>query len=953
MSSYQHQHQYLHSSVLPNLVSMDSRRSQRPLSEATSIASSIDFEDPIVLQMAQQRLSKAPTYRYSRYDNMELPEDDEEGEEEYINDDIREEDEDDEEDRGIIPEDSLYNKTLRMNNWLSDGARDSVGSDGMKTASSCDEAKTPTTPPLSMDFGASQQMSMKRTTVGPRGPHLFSSLFLPAHQSDEHVDEEYLSPISPVRESSYSSPYSRRSPVGSQHSLLQVPQPLSRPQLSVDVNERPVSAMSIALDEVEEGEIENWSPAQVCEWMHGLGFEDVLIEKFRQNDISGAILMQLKWEDLKELDIQSFGKRIELWSELNHLRKSPVISSTSPKRDLNFETSSVHSPPLLSRHASRKSRESKFRQSPNLSMSPSSYTSSPSTVTRSNTVATSRPSAPGPRKHAPLLRISTDVASLKPRPQPRLHVSAPPEPDSEDDFEEVDDFSDHEDYSPIPIAMEEKRRPTGLSIIIPGSTLDIPKALNSADSKSSNGNSHDGRSKHKHMPRFTAPHPAKRRVSKRLSTPISPVSAQIEIFAAPSVLGLTKGQRISMLETESPRWDNDELPAKSPWAPSICASSDVLSPSDRGDVKLKADELRKVSALTAQEQVSKFIALQHLQKLEERAPSSLKNEYAAVKESSPVSPHGPPSVRSQPPMTKAVQRSTSLRTFDRHKPRALQISTEPVAPGPASAGFTPRNNEDVRNYQPPEIVQQKPAQTVAPARSVPQLLRSSTAPSPSLGSLASQSTPSLVRSASVASPRISQGTASGVSRSNSTSGATKRPSVSTNGKKPPSLGKSLIDTVNEEAEWEDASSHGSAPPSPSERVFTGEMKKRTNHFLRNEWNTHRVELRGTKLTVYKSTAARDILTTIEIDDYSVTCTTAGSNKFKGLKTGSKKDSDGMYHFQLVSNNDAKRSGDQKKEHHFAVSSREERIDWMRELMLAKAIKQKKSGFQVEVNGKMI
>ncbi|KAF3100833.1 hypothetical protein TWF103_008139 [Orbilia oligospora] len=954
-----HQHQYLHSSVLPNLVNMDHRKTPRPLSEATSIASSIDFEDPLVLQMSHARLSKAPSYRYSSYDNMELLEDAEEGD--YIIDDIREEDEEDEEEdeeyetgRGAPHGDSLYNKALRMNNWLSDGAaRDSVGSDGMKTASSCDEAKTPTTPPLAMDFGVSQpmQMSMKRTTVGPRGPHLFSTMFLQPHQSEEHLDDDYLSPISPVRENSYSSPYSsRKSPVGSQHSLLQVPHSLPVQHLPVDlnVNERPVSAMSMALHDIEESEIENWSPMQVCTWMSGLGFEETLIEKFRQNDISGAILMQLKWEDLKELDIQSFGKRIELWSELNHLRKSPIVSGSSPKRDLSFEASSVHSPPLLSRHASKKSRESKFRHSPNLSaVSPSSYASSPSTVTRSNTVATSRPSAASPRKHAPVLRISTDVASLQHRT--RLQVSAPPQYESEDEIEdeieEVDEFSDHDPYSPPP--MEEKRRPTGLSIIIPDSALAIPRALNSAESKSSHTPSHESR-RHKPVPRFTAPNPAKRRISKRLSTPISPVSASIEIFAAPSVLGLTKGKRVSMLEAESPRWDNDDFHAKSPWAPSICASSDVLSPSDRGDMKLKADELRKVSALTAQEQVNKFITLQHLQRLEERAPSNLKNEMPRESES-PVSPHGTYPIKAQPPpMTKAVQRSTSLRTFDRHRPRALQLSNEAVAPGPASAGFTPRNTEDVRNYQPPEVIQPQ-QQPLIVTRPVPPLLRSSTAPSPPLGS--QNPPPQLVRSASMASPKPSQ--TSSAFRSNSVSGISRKPSFSGSSKKPPSLGKSLIDTVNEEAEWEDASSHGSAPASPSERVFTGEMKKRTNHFLRNEWVTHRVELRGTKLTVYKSTNSRDILAAIEIDDYSVTCTTAGSNKFKGLKTGSKKDSDGMYHFQLVPNQDTKKVGDQKKEHHFAVSSREERIDWMRELMLAKAIKQKKSGFQVEVNGKMM
>lgn len=42
-----------------------------------------------------------------------------------------------------------------------------------------------------------------------------------------------------------------------------------------------------------------------------------------------------------------------------------------------------------------------------------------------------------------------------------------------------------------------------------------------------------------------------------------------------------------------------------------------------------------------------------------------------------------------------------------------------------------------------------------------------------------------------------------------------------------------------------------------------------------------------------------------------------------------------------------------KTHHFAVRNREERIDWMRELMLAKALKQKTAGFEVSVNGNMI
>jgi hypothetical protein len=42
-----------------------------------------------------------------------------------------------------------------------------------------------------------------------------------------------------------------------------------------------------------------------------------------------------------------------------------------------------------------------------------------------------------------------------------------------------------------------------------------------------------------------------------------------------------------------------------------------------------------------------------------------------------------------------------------------------------------------------------------------------------------------------------------------------------------------------------------------------------------------------------------------------------------------------------------------KTHHFAVKNRDERIDWMRELMLAKAMMQKGEGFEISRNGNMI
>lgn len=61
-------------------------------------------------------------------------------------------------------------------------------------------------------------------------------------------------------------------------------------------------------------------------WMYDAGFEESVVDRFQSNDISGAILVDLKFEDLKELDIQSFGKRHRLWGEIQRLRGSPMNS---------------------------------------------------------------------------------------------------------------------------------------------------------------------------------------------------------------------------------------------------------------------------------------------------------------------------------------------------------------------------------------------------------------------------------------------------------------------------------------------------------------------------------------------------------------------------------------------------------------------------------------------------
>ena len=83
--------------------------------------------------------------------------------------------------------------------------------------------------------------------------------------------------------------------------------------------------------------------------------------------------------------------------------------------------------------------------------------------------------------------------------------------------------------------------------------------------------------------------------------------------------------------------------------------------------------------------------------------------------------------------------------------------------------------------------------------------------------------------------------------------------------------------------------------------------------------------------------------------------------FKALKLSSnrKKSSENevpAYEFQLVPAAEKKGfiQAATGRSHHFAVTSREDRIGWMRELMLAKAMKQKRDdGCEVNVNGHAI
>lgn len=141
----------------------------------------------------------------------------------------------------------------------------------------------------------------------------------------------------------------------------------------------------------------------------------------------------------------------------------------------------------------------------------------------------------------------------------------------------------------------------------------------------------------------------------------------------------------------------------------------------------------------------------------------------------------------------------------------------------------------------------------------------------------------------------------------------------------------------------------------------GWMKKRKTRLLRNEWQDAHFRLRGTQLAMHvdhRLSSAQ--LDSFDVDDYAVACSSVSHNSkisaaLKSLRINSKDDKkvkevDAAFSFQLVPGEKDRRNIVGGKTHHFTVRTSDERIDWMRELMLAKALRQKQSGFEVEVNG---
>lgn len=142
----------------------------------------------------------------------------------------------------------------------------------------------------------------------------------------------------------------------------------STPNQSANHHLRKISRDSLT-ENLDPAEAETWTPKQVSSYFAIiLGFDMDVAGKFARHKITGAILFELDLTYLKELDIDSFGTRFEVYKEIEKLKqlsakaknggnsnaksahkrdnnKNSIIQDLSDSEDIASPTDSKHSSP--------------------------------------------------------------------------------------------------------------------------------------------------------------------------------------------------------------------------------------------------------------------------------------------------------------------------------------------------------------------------------------------------------------------------------------------------------------------------------------------------------------------------------------------------------------------------------------------------------------------------------
>ncbi|KAF2877829.1 hypothetical protein BDV95DRAFT_3113 [Massariosphaeria phaeospora] len=754
------------------------------------------------------------------------------------------------------------------------------------TISTFDEVQTPREPELRPQFA---EWYLPKAVEGPRGPHLFRA----SHSSSDFSFDFAL----------------QLSPLLPKETPLRLPTAFrdATPETVVPKKEYNTAASAVA--HLDNAEVRGWTSRDVATWMYQNGFDADVIGRFEAHDITGAVLLDLQFDDLKELEIQSFGKRHQLWNQIDSLRTadglaSPVAPASTPFQD-------VDRPQGARPRSKSKNRERRHRDK--------------SRGAECDGDDTKTPITPGGRKR-----------------RGRRH------------------------------------RNPGDDIITPAESVSIVaiEQLLPKPHKCAKGERcAKWRKQQRQLTRLQEEH----------GFPISPEKGgQIFIAGDPG-----------NPQTATRAVDNVYRPT-SDAIPSVVASSDVLGPGQLPEVKLEEDMLQQLELRDPQDNVRQFLTLQRVDQ-----------PYTTA---TPIEAPSTPPVDMFPPrpyvvqpyhQTSAFSASTSAHTstsFDSYCLPTPSIHPPEFTPAPhANLKSLPR-----LSIPPPRAMSAQPqyggSRNAVPAS--PQVAPDSafspcrTAVSPA--GVYRFGTPFSEMDAPVTAipvGPVSRDTSQSVPPNMQYRDPIQRAGSRIDWRRPslplPALNEDQVfsptghsddsDTLHETQFSGDNSDSFSpietakparAPPHKGGFVYEkvnhhGWMKKRRTRLLRHEWQDHHFRLTGTTLAMHPNELpSSSALQTIDVDDYAVACSSLASNKLsaklRALKLTSGhhgKDKNGLptaFEFQLVpaapGKADVSKVLPNGKVHHFAVKSRDDRIDWMRELMLAKALRAKHEGYEVNVNG---
>ena len=592
---------------------------------------------------------------------------------------------------------------------------------------------------------------------------------------------------------------------------------------------------AILLISPRDAPLRTWNPSDVAEWMHIVGFEDILVEQFFTNDISGITLLELQYEDLKELGITSFGQRRRLWNEITKLKE--IHSSCPPSAALGSNCQSLDS----------------LRPDP--AVSHSRKCSNPGTPEDERALTPSN--AP---KHARRARLASD------------DIISPAE---------------------------------SASIVAIEQLLPKPHKCSKGE------NCAKWQKQQRKLARIATEFPMElRQIS---DARLSPTESGME---PPSVVG-----------------------------PSVVASSDLLGPAQLPPQRLQEEALRDLQSRDPQENVRQFLNFQHVASRQDPEDPATPPYEMFPPLSPPVAqtPHN--HLRNLPKLT--------IPTTTAPSPFSPNATARPPVRGTPVTAMEWQGAQDIFRLASPASEMDVPL-TAIPLGPIERDVSSSVPPDMRFGGADPVQRSNSRSEFRRPPPSFNYGPMGNfhnfnpISRSQSVSGHRQPPM--------PRLPETAAFNLN------DLTSEEEMTPMASEIHRAGWMKKRKTKMLRHEWQENHFRLNGTRLAMHKDEKSNQELETIDVVDYSVGCSVNSSKKintaFKALKiSGKKKENDNVsaYTFQLLPTAEKKGilNAASGKTHHFAVNTGNERIEWMRDLLLAKASSQKGEGYQVVINGNSV